>query len=54
MSAKYISDEEFDALSEKEQVDVLINMIKGAPHNELILLKNALDEISGQHKGGTS
>ncbi len=39
MTEQYISDEEFDALSEKEQVAVLINMIKDAPRNELILLK---------------
>ena len=38
------------SLSEKEQVDILINMIKDAPHNELILLKNTLDEISGIQK----
>lgn len=46
MTEQYISDEEFDDLSEKEQVDVLINMIKDAPRDELILLKNTLDEIS--------
>lgn len=46
MSEKYILDEEFEALSEKEQVDVLINMIKDAPHDELILLKNTLDKIT--------
>ncbi|MDE7342242.1 MAG: hypothetical protein K2N80_17065 [Lachnospiraceae bacterium] len=45
MSKNYISDEEFEALSEKEQVQVLIDMIKDAPHNELILLKNVLDEM---------
>lgn len=37
---------EFDALSEKEQVDALINMIKNAPRDELILLKNTLDKIT--------
>ncbi len=46
MTEQYISDEEFDDLSEKEQVKVLINMIKDAPRDELILLKNTLDEIS--------
>ena len=50
MTEQYISDAEFKALSEKEQVDILITMIKDAPHNELILLKNTLDEISGIQK----
>lgn len=45
MSKNYISDEEFEALSEKEQVQILIDMIKDAPHDELILLKNVLDEM---------
>lgn len=45
MNEKYISDEEFEALSEKEQVQVLIDMIKDAPHDELILLKNVLDKM---------
>lgn len=45
MNEKYISDKDFEALSEKEQVQVLIDMIKDAPHNELILLKNVLDEM---------
>ena len=31
MSEKYISDEEFDALSEEEQVQALIDMVKDAP-----------------------
>lgn len=45
MSKNYISDEEFEALSEKEQVQVLIDMIKDAPHNELLLLKKELDKL---------
>jgi len=46
MGEKYISDKEFDALSEKEQVQVLIDMIKDAPRDELILLRKAILEIS--------
>lgn len=45
MSKNYISDEEFEALSEKEQVQVLIDMIKDAPHDELLLLKKELDKL---------
>lgn len=45
MNENYISDEEFEALSEKEQVQVLIDMIKDAPHDDLILLKNVLDKM---------
>lgn len=45
MTKQYISDEEFEALSEKEQVQVLIDMIKDAPHDELLLLKKELDKL---------
>lgn len=46
MDEKYISDEEFDALSEEEQVQVLINIVKGVPREDLPLLMKSFKEIS--------
>ena len=46
MGAKYISDEEFDALSEDEQVQVLIDMVKDIPRDDLMMLKKVFLEIT--------
>ena len=46
MDEKYISDEEFDALSEEEQVQELIDMVKDAPREDLVLLRTVFMEIS--------
>ena len=57
MSEKYISDEEFDALSEEEQVQTLIDMVKGVPREDLPLLMKTFKEISrnqGMLKGKES
>ena len=46
MDEKYISDEEFDTLSEAEQVQTLIDMVKGVPHENLPLLMKMFKKIS--------
>ena len=46
MNKKYISDEEFDLLSEEEQVQALIDMVKGVPREDLPLLMKTFKEIS--------
>ena len=46
MNEKYISDEEFDLLSEEEQVQTLIDMVKGVPREDLPLLMKTFKEIS--------
>lgn len=46
MNKKYISDEEFDALSEEEQVQALIDMIQDVPREDLPLLMKTFKEIT--------
>lgn len=46
MDEKYMSDEEFDALSEEEQVQALIDMVKDVPHEDLPLLMKTFKEIT--------
>ena len=50
MDEKYISDEEFDALSEEEQVQTLVDMIKDVPHEDLSLLMKAFKKISSNQR----
>ncbi|MCM1387844.1 MAG: hypothetical protein NC231_10980 [Bacillus sp. (in: Bacteria)] len=46
MNQNYISDEDFDALSEEEQIQALIDMIKDVPREDIPLLMKVFKEIS--------
>ena len=46
MDDKYISDKEFESLSELDQVQVLKHIVEDIPHDDLIGLKDIFQEIT--------
>lgn len=45
MSKEYISVEEFESLSEDEQVETVKHMLEDVPREDLMMLKDVLPEI---------
>lgn len=45
MSKEYISVEEFELLSEDEQVEIAKHMLEDVPQEDLMMLKDVLPEI---------
>ena len=46
MNKDYISEEDFASLSDQEQVQALNKMLADVPHEDLVMLKDVLPEIS--------
>ena len=46
MNNKYISDKEFASLSEAEQLQYCKDLVKDIPHEDMVMLKKVLPEIS--------
>lgn len=46
MNKEYISEANFASLSDQEQVQALNHMLEDIPHEDLVMLKDVLPEIS--------
>ena len=46
MNKKYISDEEFESLSESEQIQTFNHMLEDIPPDDLKVLRDVLPEIT--------
>lgn len=46
MNKEYISEADFASLSDQEQVQALNQMVANVPHDDLVMLKDVLPEIS--------
>ena len=46
MNKEYISEKKFESLSDQEQVQILKQMLAEVPHEDLVMLKDVLPEIS--------
>ena len=46
MNKEYISEEKFESLSEDEQIETVKHMLADVPHDDLVMLKDVLPEIS--------
>ena len=46
MNKEYISEADFASLSDQEQVHALNQMLADVPHEDLVMLKDVLPEIS--------
>lgn len=46
MKKEYISEADFATLSDQEQVQTLKHMLEDVPHEDLVMLRDVLPEIS--------
>lgn len=46
MNKEYISEADFASLSDQEQVQALNHMLEDIPHEDLVMLRDVLPEIS--------